>query len=132
MPEITATLVNQLRAKTGQAMMECKKMLTEAGGDIERAIDLFRKKGVKASLQERAASEGRIAGAAAPDGKSAALIEVNCNTDFTAKSEPVQALASKAAQMLLKNPSADVSSDPLITAAMTEAAQRTGENVRIG
>src|SRR5204863_996865 len=93
MPGITATLVNQLRAKTGQAMMECKKMLTEAEGDIEEAIDMFRKKGVKASLTERAASEGRIAGAASPDGKSAALVEINCNTDFTAKSEPVQKLA---------------------------------------
>src|SRR5439155_7051770 len=132
MPEITATLVNQLRAKTGQAMMECKKMLTEAEGDIDKAIDLFRKKGVKASLQERAASEGRIAGAAAPDGKSAALVEVNCNTDFTAKSEPVQKLAQQAAQVLLKNPSTNVASDPQVAAAMTDAAQRTGENVRIG
>src|SRR5438552_19186760 len=114
MSEITATLVNQLRAKTGQAMMECKKMLTEAGGDIDMAIDLFRKKGVKASLQERAASEGRIVGAAAPDGKSAAIVEVNCNTDFTAKSEPVQKPAQQAAQLLLTNPAADPASDPRI------------------
>src|SRR5438270_10830646 len=132
MAEITAKLVNELRAKTGQAMMECKKALTEVGGDLEKAIEYFRKKGVKSSLTERVAGEGRIVGAQSPDKKSAAIVEVNCNTDFTAKSEPVQALASKAAQMLLKNPSADVSSDPLITAAMTEAAQRTGENVRIG
>src|SRR6476660_5287132 len=132
MPEITATLVNQLRAKTGQAMMECKKMLVEAEGDIEKAIDLFRKKGVKASLAERAASEGRVLGASSSDGKSASLVEVNCNTDFTAKSEPVQALATKAAQLLLKNPTANVASDPEISAAVTEAAQKTGENVRIG
>jgi len=132
MPEITATLVNQLRAKTGQAMMECKKMLTEAEGDIEKAIDMFRKKGVKASLTERAASEGRIAGAASPDGRSAALVEINCNTDFTAKSEPIQKLAQQAAQMLLKNPSTNVAGDPQIAAAITDAAQRTGENVRIG
>jgi elongation factor Ts len=132
MPEITAALVNELRAKTGQAMMECKKMLVEAEGSIEKAIDLFRKKGVKASLTERIASEGRIVGASSPDGKSAALVEVNCNTDFTAKSEPVQALAQKAAQLLLKNPSANVTSDSEVSAAITEAAQRTGENVRIG
>ena len=61
MPEITAKAVNELRAKTGQGMMECKKVLTEAGGDIEKAIEIFRKKGVKSSLQERTASEGRIA-----------------------------------------------------------------------
>ena len=89
MAEITAKLVNDLRAKTGQGMMECKKMLTEAGGDLDRAVDLFRKKGVKASLAERAASEGRVFGAKSADGKSAALIEINCNTDFTARSEPV-------------------------------------------
>src|SRR5206468_12159622 len=104
----------QLRAKTGQAMMECKRMLTEAEGDIEKAIDLFRKKGVKASLAERAASEGRVVGAQSSDGKSVSLVEINCNTDFTAKSEPVQSLAMKAAQKLLKTPSANVASDPEI------------------
>ena len=54
MAEITAKLVNDLRSKTGQGMMECKKMLTDCGGDIEKAIEGFRKKGVKASLSERA------------------------------------------------------------------------------
>src|SRR5438105_86146 len=103
MAEITAKLVNDLRAKTGQGMMECKKMLTEAGGDLDRAVDLFRKKGVKASLAERAASEGRVFGAKSADGKSAALVEINCNTDFTARSEPVQHLGSKAANLLLQN-----------------------------
>src|SRR5215469_8178146 len=82
MAEITAKLVNELRARTGQGMMECKKMLTEAAGDVEKAIDAFRRKGVKASVLERSASEGRIIGVKAEDGKSAALVEVNCNTDF--------------------------------------------------
>ena len=80
MAEITAKLVNELRAKTGQGMMECKKMLTEFGGDIEKAIEGFRKKGVKASLSERAASEGRVLGVATDDGKAAAIVEINCNT----------------------------------------------------
>jgi hypothetical protein len=53
MPEITAKLVNELRAKTSQGMMECKKALTEVGGDIEKAIEYFRKKGIKTSLSER-------------------------------------------------------------------------------
>ena len=69
MAEITATLVNELRAKTGQRMMECKKVLTEAHGDIDKAIDIFRKKGVKASVTARIASEGRVFGAATADGK---------------------------------------------------------------
>ena len=64
MAEITAKAVNELRATTGQPMMECKKVLTEAGGDMEKAKEIFRKKGVKSSLTERAASEGRVFGAA--------------------------------------------------------------------
>src|SRR5579871_223814 len=132
MAEITAKLVNDLRARTGQGMMECKKMLVEAAGDIEKAIDAFRKKGVKTSVLERAASEGRVVGAQSADGKAAALVEVNCNTDFTAKSEPVLALAKKAAELLVKNPKADVATDPTIAAEVTEVAQKTGENVRIG
>ena len=132
MAEITAKLVNELRARTGQGMMECKKMLTEAAGDIEKAIDAFRKKGVKASVLERSASEGRIIGVQAEDGKSAALVEVNCNTDFTAKSEPFLALGANAARLLLKTPTVDVAQAANISAEATEVAQKTGENVRIG
>lgn len=128
MPEITAKLVNELRARTGQGMMECKKMLSETGGDIDAAIDAFRKKGIKSSLAERVASEGRVLGAASPDGKSASLVEVNCNTDFTAKSEPVTALGKAAAQALLagKNPADTVKEQ------LTSVSQTTGENVVIG
>jgi elongation factor Ts len=132
MAEITAKLVNDLRARTGQGMMECKKMLTEAAGDIEKAIDAFRKKGVKASLLERSATEGRIIGVQAEDGKSAALVEINTNTDFTAKSEPVIALAGKAARLLLADPNRDIAAAPSVMEDVTEAAQKTGENVRVG
>src|SRR5687768_15665551 len=104
MPEITAAMVNRLRAKTGLGMMECKKLLSETQGDEEKAIDLARKKGVKASITERSATEGRIAGVAADDGSAAALVEVNCNTDFTAKSDPFLKLATDAARIYLHNP----------------------------
>jgi elongation factor Ts len=130
MAEITAKLVNELRAKTGQGMMECKKMLVEHNGDIEKAIEGFRKKGVKASLTERAASEGRVLGFATEDGKAAAVIEINCNTDFTAKSEPVLKLGTQAAQQLAKNPGADIAQ--AIQSGLTEVSQTTGENVRLG
>ena len=132
MAAITAAMVNELRAKTGQAMMTCKQVLTEAEGDIQKAIDIFRKRGVKASLAERTASEGRVVGAVSADGKSGALVEINCNTDFTAKSEPVLALATNAARMLLQNPAADVTQAAQVSAEVTEVAQKTGENVRIG
>jgi elongation factor Ts len=130
MAEITAKLVNELRARTGQAMMECKKMLTQVEGDIEKAIDEFRKKGVKSSLTERTASEGRVLGAASKDGKSAALVEVNCNTDFTAKSEPVTALGKGAAEALLCNPTANPADT--LKEQLTAVSQTTGENVVLG
>ncbi len=132
MAEITAKMVNELRAKTGQPMMECKKMLEKTGGDMTAALDELRKKGVKSSLLERAASEGRVLGAASADRKSAALVELNCNTDFTAKSEPFIKLATKAAEVLLKNPTGDVATASEVVAGTTEVAQQTGENVRVG
>src|SRR5206468_6799744 len=115
MPEITAKAVNELRSRTGQGMMECKKILTEAGGDIEKAIEMFRKKGVKSSLQERAASEGRVSGVAAEDGSAGALVELNCNTDFTAKSEPFLKPVTLAAPTLLHNPNLDIASVAAVT-----------------
>lgn len=132
MPEITAKAVNDLRARTGQGMMECKKVLTEAGGDIEKAIDIFRKKGVKSSLAERAASEGRVVGVATQDGSAASLVELNCNTDFTAKSEPFLKLAANAAKALLHNPTVDINTVATVNQEATEVAQTTGENIRVG
>jgi len=132
MATITAALVNELRNKTGQGMMECKKALTQTGGDIEKAVDYFRKKGVKTSITERQAGEGRIAIASSPDNRVAVAVEVNCNTDFTAKSEVVQAVLKAASQKLLASPSADVKSDPAVKEQLTTAAQQTGENVQLG
>lgn len=132
MAEITAKLVNELRAKTGQGMMECKKALTEVGGELEKAIEYFRKKGIKTSLTERAATEGTVSGVRADDGKSAALAEINCNTDFTAKSTPIQVLATTAARLLLANPDADVAQAAQVSSEITQVAQTTGENVRVG
>src|SRR5262249_12856850 len=108
MAEITAKLVNDLRAKTGQGMMECKKALVETGASLEKAIEYVRKKGVKTSITERAANEGRVGVRPSPDRKRAAIVEVNCNTDFTAKSEPVQKVIDKAIDLLLGNPQANV------------------------
>ena len=130
MANITAALVNELRAKTGLPMMECKKLLTEADGDLEKAVDIARKKGVKTSVAERAASEGRVV--ASMHGGVAAAVEVNCNTDFTAKSDAMGQLMEQALHKLLANPTADVREDAEIKDAVTRIAQQTGENVRIG
>lgn len=86
---ISAAQVNELRKKTGAGMMDCKKALTEAGGDFEKAIDILRKKGasVAAKRAEKTANEGMIATKISEDGIFGVMVEVNCETDFVAKSE---------------------------------------------
>jgi elongation factor Ts len=86
--EITAALVNTLRQKTGAGMMDCKKALTEADGDIEKAIELLRKKGaaVAAKRAEKTANEGLVLSKVIDEGKTGVIVEVNCETDFVAKS----------------------------------------------
>ena len=130
MAEITAKLVTELRAKTGQGMMECKRALQEVGGDMDKAVEYFRKKGVKASLGERTATEGRVFGLASDDGRAGALIEINCNTDFTARSETLARLGGELARLHAHNPTADIAQ--AAASGLTEASQTTGENVRLG
>jgi elongation factor Ts len=86
---VTAAQVNELRKKTGAGMMDCKKALVEANGDMQKAIEVLRKKGaaVAAKRAEKSANEGLILTKVADDKKSAAIVEVNCETDFVAKSE---------------------------------------------
>lgn len=132
MADITAKMVNELRAKTGQGMMECKKALQETAGDVEKAVDYFRKKGVKTSITERAANEGRVAAAVSADRKTGAIAEVNCNTDFTAKSEVLAGIVDAAAKKLAANPRADLAADADLKAQLTNASQQTGENVQLG
>lgn len=130
MAEITAKLVNDLRAKTGLGMMECKKALVEVGGDIEKAIEFFRKKGVKTSVTERAANEGRVQVAA--QGNTGVIVEIKCNTDFTGKSEVLQKALAIGTAELLKNPKADLSANVQIKELLVSAAQQTGENIQLG
>ncbi len=91
MAEITAKLVSELREKTGAGMMDCKKALTEVSGDLEKAIDYLRQKGLAAAQkkQSRVAAEGAI-GSYIHGGRIGVMVEVNCETDFVAKSEDFQ------------------------------------------
>lgn len=130
MAAITASLVNELRNKTGLGMMECKKMLTETGGDINKAIDEFRKKGVKASIMERAATEGRVE--VLTKGNVAAAAEIVCNTDFTAKSDEVLKLAQNVAALLASDPTVTVGENAATKEALANASKVTGENVQVG
>ena len=108
MATITAKMVGDLRAKTGAGMMDCKKALTEAEGDIEQAIDLLRKKGLSAAAKKsgRVAAEGMIV--AAETDNCGTLVEVNSETDFVAKNEAFKAFAAGVAQVVLKQNPQDV------------------------
>ncbi len=94
---ITAAQVNELRQKTGAGMMDCKKALTEANGDFEKAIELLRKKGasIASKRADKSANEGIIVTKVSSDNKKAAMIEVNCETDFVAKSDDFIKLADE-------------------------------------
>lgn len=105
MANITASMVADLRAKTGAGMMDCKKALDETGGDMEQAIDLLRKKGLAAAAKKagRVAAEGLVA--VAGQGTCCAVVEVNSETDFVAKNDAFQAFVGGVAQVVLeKNP----------------------------
>jgi elongation factor Ts len=108
MPAITASMVAALRAKTDAPMMECKKALTEADGDSERAEEILRVKlGNKAGkAAARITAEGVVA--AAVDGTTGALVEVNCETDFVSKNESFLAFVKAAAELIVKRNPADV------------------------
>jgi elongation factor Ts len=93
--QITASQVNELRQKTGAGMMDCKKALTEAEGDFEKAIDILRKKGaaVAAKRAEKSANEGLVVLKISDDKKTGVIAEINCETDFVAKSDDFIKLA---------------------------------------
>ena len=102
MPEITATMVKDLREQTGAGMMDCKKALTESGGDMEAAVDWLRKKGLSAAAKKagRVAADGLVA--VASQGNKAAMVEVNAETDFVARNEAFQNFALGVAETALK------------------------------
>jgi elongation factor Ts len=99
MASITADMVKQLRDKTAAGMMDCKQALTECGGDMEKAIDFLRQKGLATAAKraDRSMSEGAIVPYIHTGGKIGVLVEINCETDFVAKNEDFQAFAKNIA-----------------------------------
>ena len=100
---ITASLVKELRERTGSGMMDCKKALVETGGDIEAAIDMMRKSGQAKAAKKagRIAAEGIIAIKFSTDGKQGAMVEVNCETDFVTKNDNFISFADAVAERVL-------------------------------
>jgi elongation factor Ts len=140
MAEITAGMVKALRDKTDAPMMECKKALAEANGDLGKAEEILRVKlGNKATkAASRVAAEGIVAIALAADAKSGAIVEVNCETDFVAKNGDFLALASGLAKLVLERRPADVaalSSLPYQGSTVEEVRKalvgKIGENLSI-
>ena len=141
MAEISASMVMDLRQRTGLGMMECKKALTEAGGDPAKAEELLRiRSGAKASkAASRIAAEGVIGLFVAPDAKTAALVEVNCETDFVAKNEDFRAFAAEAAAIVARENPEDAAalgakalpSGDTVESRRVALVQKIGENISI-
>ena len=145
---VTAKDVQLLRQRTGAGMMDCKKALEETGGDVEKAVEYLRKKGIaKAEKRaDRAASEGAIVALVSDDAKTAALVEVNSETDFVARNEEFKALAQAVASQVFGDAAFDgvvavaqegelmkqawhKDAGKSVADAVKEASGKTGENV---
>jgi elongation factor Ts len=100
--EVSANMVKELREKTGAGMMDCKKALAEAGGDFAKAEEVLRKKGLAAAAKKssRAATEGQVASYIHMGGKIGVLVEVNCETDFVARTDGFQSLVKDIAMQI--------------------------------
>ena len=140
MAAVTAALVKELRERTGLGMMECKKALVEAEGDIERAIDELRKSGQAKAAKKagRTAAEGAIALAVSDDGKTAIMVEINSETDFVARDDNFLAFADKVAKAALAAGEADaakIAELPVEGGTVEEArqalVQKIGENIQV-
>ncbi len=140
--QITASMVKELRERTGSGMMECKKALQEAGGDVETAIENMRKSGMaKADKKSgRVAAEGRVVIEISEDGKSAAIVEVNCETDFVSGGDDFLSFVQAIAKTALANKPADVAalsemtldgSSQTIEEARKEKIAKIGENMQL-
>ena len=125
--EITAAAVGKLREMTNAGMMDCKKALTEAKGDIDAAVDILRKKGAATATTKgaREAREGVIAQFIAPDGRLGVLVEVNCQTDFVARNEMFRAFADDVARRLAADPNTSFENDRI------EMVAKIRENIQI-
>ena len=140
--QITASMVKELRERTGSGMMECKKALQEADGDIDVAIENMRKSGMaKADKKSgRVAAEGRVVIKISDDGKSAAVVEVNCETDFVSGGDDFLSFVDAIATTALKNKPADLAalsemtlegSSESIEEARKEKIAKVGENMQL-
>ncbi len=135
MAAISAQMVKELREKTGAGMMDCKKALEEMDGDLEKALDWLRQKGIAKAAKKsgRVTSEGLVGFVASACGKKAALAEVRCETDFVARGEQFQAFVGKVVNVVLEKAPADTAAlEALLGDALSEQIAVIGENMTLG
>ncbi len=127
MAEFTAADVGKLREMTNAGLMDCKKALTEASGDLNAAVDILRKRGAVSAAKKagRDANEGVIVQAIQAGARAGILVEVNCETDFVARNESFRAFCEDIAKKLLANPAADLEADRVAAVA------KIGENIKV-
>lgn len=141
MAQITAGLVKELRERTGAGMMDCKKALAATDGDMDKAIDFLREKGLAAAAKKagRIAAEGLVVSYVSEDSKVGVIVEVNCETDFVAKTENFQELvAGIAAHVAKSNPAdmdalnaSEIEEGKTVAALITESIAKIGENISL-
>ncbi|MFR6291259.1 MAG: translation elongation factor Ts [Peptococcaceae bacterium] len=140
MAQITAALVKELREMTGAGMMDCKKALTECDGDMDKAVDFLREKGLSQAAKKagRIAAEGIVGSYISDDAKVGAIVEVNCETDFVAKTDEFKDLVNTiAAHIAVVNPadvealSASELNGQTVAALITEKIAKIGENISL-
>ena len=140
MADITAGMVKALRDKTGAGMMDCKKALEEADGELERAVDLLRERGLGKARGKagRSTREGRIAASVSDTGRRAALVEVNCETDFVARTDDFAALCDELTALARDSEAADAeallaleSNGGRVEDHVVDAIAKLGENIQV-
>lgn len=140
MAQISASMVKELREMTGAGMMECKKALTEADGDLEKAVDVLRTRGLAAVAKKagRATNEGTVMAIVSEDGHEGALVELNCETDFVGMNEKFKAYAKKIADAVLAAHPADMDAlkaasidGETVEEVVTDAIHTLGENINL-
>lgn len=140
MAQITAALVKELRERTGAGMMDCKKALSAVEGDMDKAIDFLREKGLAAAAKKagRIAAEGVVGSFISADGKIGAVVEVNCETDFVAKTDNFKALVEKIAAHIVATKPADLEAlmaseldCQTVEALVTASVAKIGEKISV-
>jgi len=131
MPAISASLVKQLRDKTGLGMMDCKKALEETGGDLDAAEQSLRTKGFATAERKagRATAEGLIGIVVAEDRTAAAMVEIQCETDFCARNDEFRQMVRDVAQMALEAEAGPVACSDAMDARLKDALGKIGENM---